>query len=86
MVPLWMWGDGCQYLESGESITVVCCGLVLQRQVEKTTINRCFPLFLFREETHPHVTMLLMQSHLTGADVRTQCPVNPRIYPLALEH
>ena len=33
--PLWIWGDGSQYLESGESITVVCFGMVLQRQLEE---------------------------------------------------
>lgn len=48
--PLWIWGDGSQYLESGESITVVCFGMVLQRQLEKTTVKRCFPIFLYREE------------------------------------
>ena len=51
VVPMWLWGDDAQYLESGEQITVVCCGLLLQNDTEKTTVKRCFPLFLYREDS-----------------------------------
>ena len=44
-VPLYLWGDGAQYTESGQSIMVLSCGLVMDDM--RTNI---FPLCLCRED------------------------------------
>lgn len=45
-LPVYVWGDGAQYTESGESIMVFSCGIVVD---EKRT--NIFPLFMCREVT-----------------------------------
>ena len=44
-IPLYLWGDGAQYTESGESILVFTCGIVIDENRSNT-----FPLFLCRED------------------------------------
>jgi hypothetical protein len=44
-VPIYLWGDGAQYTESGQSIMVLACGLVMDDV--RTNI---FPLCLCRED------------------------------------
>ena len=43
-IPMYVWGDGAQYTESGESMLVFSCGIIVD---EKRT--NIFPLFLCRE-------------------------------------
>lgn len=43
---MYVWGDGAQYTESGESMMVFSCGIVIDPK--RTNI---FPLFLCREVT-----------------------------------
>lgn len=45
-IPMYVWGDGAQYTESGESMMVFSCGIVIDPK--RTNI---FPLFLCREVT-----------------------------------
>ena len=45
-IPMYVWGDGAQYTESGESMMVFSCGIVIDPK--RTNI---FPLFLCREAT-----------------------------------
>lgn len=45
-LPVYVWGDGAQYTESGESIMVFSCGIVVD---EKRT--NIFPLFMCRAVT-----------------------------------
>lgn len=44
-IPMYLWGDGAQFTESGESITAFTCGFVLDEERSHT-----FPLFLCRDE------------------------------------
>ena len=46
-IPVYLWGDGAQYTESGESILVFSCGIVIDGNH-----TNVFPLFLCREESH----------------------------------
>ena len=43
-IPIYLWGDGAQFTESGQSVLVLACGLVMDDK--RTNI---FPLFLCRE-------------------------------------
>lgn len=49
-IPVYLWGDGAQYTESGESMSVFCCGIVVD-----DNRSNIFPLFLCREETRSFV-------------------------------
>ena len=44
-IPIYFWGDGAQYTESGESILVFTCGIVIDENRSNT-----FPLFMCRED------------------------------------
>ncbi|CAK9028221.1 unnamed protein product, partial [Durusdinium trenchii] len=44
-IPLYLWGDGAQYTESGQSIMAFTCGIVIDKNRSNT-----WPLFLCREE------------------------------------
>lgn len=44
-VPVYLWGDGAQYTEKGDSIMVFCCGFVLD-----ANRSNIFPLWLCKEE------------------------------------
>ena len=50
-VPLWLWGGDANYLESGQSLTVFVCGLVLHHDPDlKNSIDRCWPICILQEE------------------------------------
>jgi hypothetical protein len=44
-VPIYLWGDAAQFTESGQSMMVLACGLVMDD--DRSNI---FPLFLCRED------------------------------------
>ena len=44
-IPLYLWGDGAQYTESGQSIMAFTCGIVIDKNRSNT-----WPLFLCRED------------------------------------
>ena len=46
--PLWSWGDAAHYCKD-KSVIVICFGSVLDDT--KDSIQKCFPLFLCREES-----------------------------------
>ena len=43
-IPVYLWGDGAQYTESGESMLVFSCGIVID-----DNRSNIFPLFMCRE-------------------------------------
>ena len=53
-LPIYLWGDGAQYTESGESMLVFCCGIVIDPQR-----SNIFPLFMCKEVT----SLIMLFSH-----------------------
>ena len=50
-VPLWLWGDGAKYLVSGQCLTVIVFGFVLDDDPDvKNSVDRCWPLCILQEE------------------------------------
>lgn len=47
--PLWLWGDECQYRESGEEVMLIAMGGILDHR--KHSIEACYPLSITRSET-----------------------------------
>ena len=45
-IPLYLWGDGAQFTESGQSMMVFACGFILDENR-----SNVFPLWMCREET-----------------------------------
>jgi hypothetical protein len=43
-IPVYLWGDGAQFTESGESMLVFSCGIVID-----DNRSNIFPLFMCRE-------------------------------------
>ena len=49
--PLWIWGDDAQYLEeSQESITVICFGVLQHRDIDVSTVRRCWPVVIYGQD------------------------------------
>lgn len=47
-IPLWIWGDECQFRENGDELLVICIGSILDPR--KFSIDCCYPLALCRSE------------------------------------
>ena len=69
-VPIYLWGDGAQYTESGQSIMVLACGLVMDD--ERTNI---FPLCLCREDPWMQPVCISCNVHAATSLVRIQSSV-----------
>ena len=49
-VPLWIWGDECQFREGGDELLLICMGCVVDER--KFSIEVCYPLALCRTDPH----------------------------------
>lgn len=48
-VPLWIWGDECEYRENGDELLIICMGYVLDTR--KFSIESCYPIVVCRCES-----------------------------------
>lgn len=51
-IPIWLWGDECEFRENGEEITVIAFGCAIDSR--KYSAESCYPLCLCRTETFMH--------------------------------
>ena len=49
-IPLWLWGDECEFRENGEEIMLIAFGCAIDPR--KNSTECCFPLCLCRTETY----------------------------------
>ncbi|CAK8995748.1 Uncharacterized protein (Fragment) [Durusdinium trenchii] len=47
-IPLWIWGDECQFRENGDELLLICIGCVVDAR--KFSVEVCYPLALCRSE------------------------------------
>ena len=57
--PIWLWGDECQYRESGEEVMLIAMGGVLDNR--KHSIEACYPLSITRSEARLDFTPFVYQ-------------------------
>ena len=53
-IPLYLWGDGAQFTESGQSMTAFCCGIVIDPDR-----SNVFPLFLCKDDSRNQLLLML---------------------------
>ena len=56
-IPIWIWGDGARYNAKGDNVIAMCFGSVLDVET-KSSVHKCFPLALCREDASRDVDML----------------------------
>ena len=52
-IPLWIWGDECQFRENGDELLLICIGCVVDAR--KFSVEVCYPLALCRSDAFPQI-------------------------------